>query len=137
MPTSAPDTIRISPAHLSTIAELVTMRFPLRAPEAKRVTRVRGVIAAAGELNRALATYAQHALVHCHGSAGTSDLLADTERLDKALRAFGAEVEAVAREYHEAVNRTRGVSSDAAERPASAGGDFMPWRPPAEGILTA
>ena len=115
---------------LKTVAELVTMRFPLRAPETRRVVRLRSLLAATSEVNRSLATFLEHALVHCHGSAGTSDLSADTAALDQALRNFSAEIASVAHDYDGAVNRPRmsGFEEPAAELAAIR--DFMPWQVP-------
>jgi dTDP-4-dehydrorhamnose reductase len=116
---------------LNTVAELITMRFPLRGPEAKRVARLRTLLAATAELNRTLATYSQHALVHCHGTAGTSDLSADTAALDQALRTFCAEIEEVARDYDDAVNHPRSSALDGPAMDLTALRDFMPWQAPA------
>jgi hypothetical protein len=115
---------------LRTVAELVTMRFPLRAPETRRVARLRSLLAATAEVNRSLSTFLEHALVHCHGTAGTSDLSADTVALDQALRSFSAEIADVAREYDGAVNqsRTSGLEDPAAELAAIR--NFMPWQVP-------
>jgi hypothetical protein len=116
---------------LKTVAELITMRFPLRGPETRRVARLRSLLAATAEVNRSLSTFLEHALVHCHGSAGTSDLSADTIALDQALRTFSTEVESVARDYDESVNhlRTSGLEDPSAELAAIR--DFMPWQTPA------
>jgi hypothetical protein len=115
---------------LKTVAELVTMRFPLRAPETRRVVRLRSLLAATAEVNRSLSTFLEHALVHCHGTAGTSDLTADTVALDQALRSFSAEIASVAHDYDDAVNQPHvsGFEEPAAELAAIR--DFMPWRAP-------
>ena len=115
---------------LQTVAELITMRFPLRAPETRRVARLRGLLAATTEVNRTLSTFLEHALVHCQGTAGTSDLSADTMALDQALRNFSAEVASVACDYDDAVNVP---CRSAFEEPAAelaAIRDFMPWQAP-------
>ena len=113
---------------LKTVAELVTMRFPLRAPETRRVARLRSLLAATAEVNRSLSTFLEHALVHCHGTAGTSDLSADTAALDHALRTFSAEIGSIARDYDDAVNRPciSGLEDPAAELAARR--DLMPWQ---------
>jgi hypothetical protein len=115
---------------LKTVAELITMRFPLRAPETRRVARLRSLLAATAEVNRSLSTFLEHALVHCHGTAGTSDLSADTVALDQALRNFSSEVASIAHDYDDAVNRQRmsGFEDPAAELAAIR--DFMPWQAP-------
>jgi hypothetical protein len=118
----------ITSADLNTVAELITMRFPLRGPEAKRVARLRTLLTATSELNRTLATYSQHALVHCHGTAGTSDLSADTVALDHALRAFCAEIAEVARDYDDAVNRPHASPLDDGDAELPVMRDFAPWQ---------
>ncbi len=120
----------ITSEDLDTVAELITMRFPLRTPEAKRVARLRTLLAATAELNRILATYSQHALVHCQGTAGTSDLSADTAALDQALRTFSGEIAAVARDYGDAVNRPRRSPIEGPHAEVIALRDFMPWQAP-------
>lgn len=135
--TQAPEpALLISSTHLKTVAELITMRFPLRVAESKRVSRLRALLNSAAELNRTLAVYSQHALVHCHGTAGTSDLTADTSALDRALRNFGAEIEAVALEYDDAVNTERVSPYDEPPEPPRRRRDFMPWQSPVEGMAS-
>jgi hypothetical protein len=121
--------ISISPAELDTVAELITMRFPLRAPEARRLARMRGLMTVTSDLNRTLSTYAQHALVHCHGTAGTSDLSADTAALTQALRSFCAEIRMIAAEY-ESINRPALPYLDAERPDEGLMPDFMPWLTP-------
>lgn len=116
---------------LNTVAELITMRFPLRGPETKRVSRLRSLLAATAELHRTLSTYSQHALVHCHGTAGTSDLSADTAALDQALRTFCAEIESVARDYGDAVNAPHPSGFEDVGAELAAIRDLMPWQAPA------
>lgn len=115
---------------LQTVAELITMRFPLRAPETRRVARLRGLLAATTEVNRTLSTFLEHALVHCHGTAGTSDLTADTMALDQALRTFSAEVASVAYDYDDAVNAPCRSDFDESAAELTAIRDFMPWQAP-------
>jgi hypothetical protein len=91
--------VSVSPTDLSTVSQLIRMRLPSSAAEARRVTRMRRLVLLASELTRTLHTYSRHALVHCQGTAGTSDLEADTEALARALGEFSAEVSAVVREY--------------------------------------
>lgn len=94
----------LTAAELNTVAELITMRFPLRGPESNRAARMRALLVITADLNRALSTYSQHALVHCQGTAGTSDLSADTAALTEALHAFCREIRQIAKEYDH-VNR--------------------------------
>jgi hypothetical protein len=115
---------------LRTVAELVTMRFPLRAPETRRVVRLRSLLAATAEVNRSLSTFLEHALVHCHGTAGASDLSADTVALDQALRSFSEEIADVAREYDGAVNQSRTSELEDPAAELAAIRNFMPWQVP-------
>jgi hypothetical protein len=115
---------------LKTVAELVTMRFPLRAPETRRVARLRSLLTATAEVNRSLSTFLEHALVHCHGTAGTSDLSADAAALDHALRTFSAEIASVAHDYDDAVNRTRVSELEDPVVELAVIRDFMPWQAP-------
>jgi hypothetical protein len=73
---------------------------------------MRTLLAVTAELNRTLTTYARHALVHCHGTAGTSDLSADTAALNRALNAFCNEIGRVARDYDDVVNRSCELPAD-------------------------
>jgi hypothetical protein len=124
--------LTIDTEHLRTVAELITMRYPLRGPETRRVARLRSLLGAASEVNRSLSIFLEHALVHCHGTAGTSDLTADTVALDQALRAFSVEVESVARDYDDSVNRPHesGLEDPADELAAMR--RFMPWHAPSQ-----
>ena len=115
---------------LKTVAELVTMRFPLRAPEMRRVARLRGLLAATAEVNRSLSTFLEHALVHCHGTAGSSDLSADTTALDQALRNFSVEVASVAHDYDDAVNSQHTCGFEDHDAELAAIRNFMPWQAP-------
>ena len=72
---------------------------------------MRSLVMLASELTRALHTYSRHALVHCQGTAGTSDLEADTDALVRALHQFSLEISTVADEYgHLAASVERDVS---------------------------
>jgi hypothetical protein len=121
--------LSIASADLDTVAELITMRFPLRAAEARRGARMRALMAVTADLNRALSTYAQHALVHCQGTAGTSDLSADTAALTEALRAFSTEIRMIAREYDSINEPIEPFAIDRTDR-APRGRDLMPWQSP-------
>lgn len=129
--------ITIAPADLETVAELITMRFPLRLREARRLARMRGLMTVTADLNRTLSIYAQHALVHCQGTAGTSDLSADTVALNRTLRAFCAEIRAIAAEY-DSINRPSipfTTSEENIERGERR--DFMPWQTPSLSAYSA
>ena len=91
--------LALNPEHLRAVAALITMRLPARAADARRAARMRQLVHVTSELNRALSTYACHALVHCQGTAGTSDFDADTQALRDALEHFFREVRDIAREY--------------------------------------
>lgn len=125
--------ITIASDDLETIAELITMRFPLRGPESRRLARMRGLMTLTADLNRTLSVYAQHALVHCQGTAGTSDLSADTAALNRALRAFAAEIQIIAGEY-DCINRPAVpfATTDCHDQ-ANGLRDFMPWQAPPHG----
>ncbi len=129
--------ITIAPADLETVAELITMRFPLRFREARRLARMRGLMTVTADLNRTLSIYAQHALVHCQGTAGTSDLSADTVALNRTLRAFCAEICAIAAEY-DSINRPN-IPFTASEEGFNPGErrDFMPWQMPSPSAYSA
>jgi hypothetical protein len=60
---------------------------------------MRALVRVTSELTRTLSMYSRHALVHCQGTAGATDLSDDTRRLTTALEAFCMEVHAVASEY--------------------------------------
>ncbi|MEO7457333.1 MAG: hypothetical protein ABIY52_13805 [Gemmatimonadaceae bacterium] len=87
---------------LTTISHLLKMRFASTTAEARRTARMRSLVSIAAELTIALRTYSRHALVHCQGTAGTSDLEADTESVIHALRAFSTEIARAANEYEHA-----------------------------------
>ena len=91
--------VSVTSTDLSTVSQLIRMRLPSSAAEARRVTRMRRLVLLAAELTRTLHTYSRHALVHCQGTAGTSDLEADTEALVRALSEFSSEISTVASEY--------------------------------------
>ncbi|HKG94551.1 MAG TPA: hypothetical protein VKA84_21740 [Gemmatimonadaceae bacterium] len=88
---------------LETVSEAVMLRFPLRHAESHRIERMRELLDAASELNRALTQHTQHAVVHCRGSHGTGDLVADAGVLFDALATFGMVVRDVAAEYRSTV----------------------------------
>lgn len=129
--------ITIAPADLETVADLITMRFPLRLREARRLARMRSLMTVTADLNRTLSIYAKHALVHCQGSAGTSDLSADTVALNRTLRAFCAEIRTIAAEY-DSINRPS-IPFTASEENIEPGErrDFMPWHAPSPGSYSA
>ena len=103
--------VSVTSTDLSTVSQLIRMRLPSSAAEARRVTRMRRLVLLAAELTRTLHTSSRHALVHCQGTAGTSDLEADTDALVRALQDFSLEISTVADEYgHLAASAERDVS---------------------------
>ncbi len=99
-------------ADLGTVARLITMRFPSSSAEATRVARMRRLVSVAAELAHKLTTYSRHALVHCQGTPGNSDLCADTTALDRSLREFSSEIRRVAEAYAHVAEPRGGTGSD-------------------------
>lgn len=89
----------ISCEDLQIVAEMVVMRLPLRAPEQRRVARVRELLAAQAEFGRAISAHTQHALINCQGSHGAANLADDTTALYQALASYAALLREVAQEY--------------------------------------
>ena len=81
------------------VAELARLRIPYGDAERHRVTRVRAVLGAAAELNRALSEYTHHAMIDCHGTTGAADLDADAVALGEALAVFSLHVRDITDEY--------------------------------------
>lgn len=84
---------------LNDVERVITLRLANHRQEGRRAERMRALVRVTSELTRTLSTYSRHALVHCQGTAGTTDLSDDTRRLTTALEAFCAEIHAVATEY--------------------------------------
>jgi hypothetical protein len=91
---------------LQIVAEVVTMRLPLRGPEQERVTRVRALLAAETELGRAFSAHTQHALINCQGSHGAANLGDDTAPLFQALMTYAALLHELAADYRGLVRDT-------------------------------
>lgn len=89
----------ISREDLQIVAEMAVMRLPLRAPEQRRVSRIRELLAAEAELGRAVSAHTQHALINCQGSHGAANLVDDTTTLFQALVSYAALLKLVAAEY--------------------------------------
>ncbi len=81
------------------VAELTRLRIPYDDAERHRVARVRSVLLAAAELNRALSAYTHHALIDCHGTTGAADLDTDAIVLGEALAVFSLHVREITDEY--------------------------------------
>ena len=88
---------------LETASEAVMLRFPLRQAETRRLQRMSELLEAGSELGRVLTRHTQHALVHCRGSHGTGDLVADAHALYDALTTYAALVRDVADEYRSVI----------------------------------
>ncbi len=99
MNTTGEPSVIVEHDDLQVVAEAMMLRLQLRSTEARRIARMRELLAAATELSRALSSHTHHALVHCQGSHGTWDLERDTAALFDALSAYGALVHDVALEY--------------------------------------
>jgi len=91
--------IALSVPDLHVVQHAILMRFASADAESLRAERMRALVRVASELTRALSTYSRHALVHCQGTAGASDLAEDTRWLTEALGAFCHEITAVSREF--------------------------------------
>ena len=108
----------VSPAHpiltredLATIAEVATLRFPLRAAESRRLERMRTLLAASTELCRTLNAYTHCALVNCQGSHGVGSVREQGEAFHVALERYAGLVREVASDY-------RRFTVDTADAPA-------------------
>ena len=91
------------------VAELTRLRIPYHDAERYRVARVKSVLMAAAELNRALSTYTHHALIDCHGTTGAADLDADAIVLGEALAVFSLHVREITEEYRSAMSARSGI----------------------------
>jgi hypothetical protein len=91
--------VSVSATDLSTVSQLIRMRLASSTAEAERIGRMRHLALLASELTSTLRTYSRHALVHCQGTAGTTDLEADTEALVRDLREFSIAINAVVCEF--------------------------------------
>lgn len=94
-----PPPLSLAIRDLENVERAITLRLPNGHQEGRRADRMRALVRVTAELTRSLSTYSQHALVHCQGTAGTTDLSDDTRRLGAALEAFCHEIHAVADEY--------------------------------------
>ncbi len=92
-------TLSLTVGDLHDVERVITLRLSSGRQEGQRAARMRALVRVSSELTRTLSTYSRHALVHCQGTAGASDLSVDTRRLVAALEAFCIEIRAVAEEY--------------------------------------
>ena len=80
----------ISLENLRVATQIGLLRLPTQEAEAERVARMRALVAAEADLNRALSTHARCFLVNCQGSHGTGNLAYETEQLHAALTRYAA-----------------------------------------------
>lgn len=92
-------TLGVASADLEAATAAIQLRLVPRAREARRVEQTMELLNASAALNRSLAIYTQHALVHSQGSFGTADLAADMARLHLALAEFFVQVKHLADAY--------------------------------------
>lgn len=99
MPPTPPPQVTLSRDDLATIAEVATLRFPLRVAESRRLERMRTLVASANELCRTLGAYTHCALVNCQGSHGVGSVHEQGEAFHAALERYAALVREVAADY--------------------------------------
>ena len=99
MHVSTEASVTISREDLQTLAELATMRLPLRAPESRRVERMRTLLVASSELCRTLSGHTHCALVNCQGSHGTGSLEQEGEALFAALQQYADLMHEIVADY--------------------------------------
>lgn len=89
----------IAAEDLATLAEVASLRFPLRAAESRRLERMRTLVAAAAEVGQALNAYTHCTLVNCQGSYGVGNVQEEGERFMVALARYAQLAREVAAEY--------------------------------------
>ena len=99
MHVSTEASVTISREDLQALAELATMRLPLRAPESRRVERMRTLLVASSELCRTLSAHTHCALVNCQGSHGTGSLEQEGEALFAAVQQYAALLHELVADY--------------------------------------
>ena len=83
---------------LRALTELGLLRLPSAGAEARRTAHMRTVLAAATELDRALASQIRCMLVNCQGSRGNGDLARETDAFHAALLRYAELVHDVGRD---------------------------------------
>ena len=83
---------------LRALTELGLLRLSSADAEARRTAHMRTVLAAASELDHALASQIRCMLVNCQGSRGTGDLGRETDALYAALMRYAELVHDVGRD---------------------------------------
>ena len=99
MHVSTEASVTISREDLQALAELATMRLPLRAPESRRVERMRTLLVASSELCRTLSAHTHCALVNCQGSHGTGSLEQEGEALFAAIQQYAGLLHELVADY--------------------------------------
>jgi hypothetical protein len=89
----------IAAGDLATLAEVASLRFPLRAAESRRLERMRTLLSAANDVGQALGAYTHCTLVNCQGSHGVGSMHEHGERFVAALARYAELVRDVAAEY--------------------------------------
>jgi hypothetical protein len=84
------DASAIHASDLALLAALAMRRGATPAAEGRRLERVRSLMAAASDVNRALSRFLKDALVHSQGTPGCSDLAEDTRAVASALESLSA-----------------------------------------------
>ena len=84
---------------LETLAQVAMLRFPLRASEARRLERMRTLLAAGAELGRTLGSYTHCGLVNCQGSHGVGSLCDEAEAFYGAFVRYTELMHQIAEEY--------------------------------------
>jgi len=83
---------------LRALTELGLLRLPSPTAESRRTAHMRAVVAAASELNHALASQIRCMLVNCQGSHGAGDLARETDQFHAALVRYAELVHDVGRD---------------------------------------
>ena len=83
---------------LRALTELGLLRLPSADAECRRSAHMRTVVAAASDLDRALASQIRCMLVNCQGSRGAGDLAQETDALYAALQRYADLVHDVGRD---------------------------------------
>lgn len=106
MPLTPPSHAALSRDDLATVAEVATLRFPLRAAEARRLERMRTLLAASTELCQTLGAYTHCALVNCQGSHGVGSVREQGEAFHAAFERYAMLVREVAADYRQFTSET-------------------------------
>ena len=89
---------------LRALTELGLLRLPSADAEARRTAHMRTVLAAATDLDRALASQIRCMLVNCQGSRGNGDLAQETDAMFAALLRYTELVHDIGRDRERIVS---------------------------------